>query len=262
MGILFLNLPSIKCYVQHTHENVEMIIQACLNGARAKDYHPQLPMTSSETAMDGLACVNAGAAELHIHPRSADGRESLLAVDETVRAVRQACPGTMVGVSTGAWIEDDEGLTRSAISAWRELPDYASVNLSEQDAPAVIALLFDIGVGVEAGLTSAADAKRFISLPNSNRVHRILLEIEEQDQDKADNVAGDIMAVLERSNVRRSILLHGFDETVWHFIGKAHQRHWSTRVGLEDGCQLADGRIATDNAALVHAAAQVFGRRS
>ncbi len=239
-----------------------MIIQACLNGARPRDYHSQLPITSNEIALDGLACVNAGAAELHIHPRLANGSESLSAVDETVRAVRRACPGTMVGVSTGAWIEDDKDLTRSAISAWRELPDYASVNLSEQDAPVVIALLLDIGVGVEAGLASATDAERFINLPGCNKAHRILIEIEEQDQDRADRVAGEIMAVLEHSNVRRSILLHGFDETVWHFIGKARQRHWSTRVGLEDGCQLADGSIATDNAALVQAAAQVFGKRS
>ncbi len=237
-----------------------MIIQACLNGNRNKHYHSQLPMTPSETALDGLACLNAGAAELHIHPRLADGSESLSAVDETVRAVRRTCPGTLVGVSTGAWIEDDKDLTRSAIAAWRELPDYASVNLSEEDAPAVIALLRDIGVGVEAGLASADDAERFINLPHSNRVHRILLEIEEQVEDKADRVVGEIIAVLEHSHVRRPILLHGSDKTVWHHIDKARQHYWSTRVGLEDGCQLADGSIATDNAALVKAATQVFGK--
>ena len=55
---------------------------------------------------------------------------------------------------------------------------------------------------------------------------------------------------------------NGFDETVWHFINQAQQRHWSTRVGLEDGCQLADGSIALDNAALVQAGAQVFARRN
>jgi len=237
-----------------------MIIQACLNGARPNSYHSRLPTTSAELAQDALACIAAGAAELHIHPRSKDGSESLVAVDDTIRAVRQACPGTLVGVSTGAWIEGDEERTRSCIAAWREIPDYASVNLSEKDAPAVIALLSDIGVGVEAGLATAADAKRFVSLPECHKIFRILIEIEEQDLSEADRIVEDISAILEISNVRRQILLHGFDETVWHFVGKARQLHWSTRVGLEDGCHLSDETVAHDNAALTREAVQVFAR--
>ena len=54
-----------------------MIIQACLNGARPAGYHPALPLTPDAIAHDAAACVAAGAAELHIHPRGADGRESL-----------------------------------------------------------------------------------------------------------------------------------------------------------------------------------------
>ena len=69
-----------------------MIVQACINGARPAAYHPNLPLAAEAMAGDALACVAAGAAELHIHPRSADGRESLSAVDETVRAVRRTCP--------------------------------------------------------------------------------------------------------------------------------------------------------------------------
>ena len=56
-----------------------MIVQACINGARAADYHPRLPWTPDAIACDSAACVAAGAAELHIHARSADGRESLAA---------------------------------------------------------------------------------------------------------------------------------------------------------------------------------------
>ena len=51
---------------------------------------------------DARACVTSGAAELHIHPRDAQGRESLLAVDQLLPSLRQACPGTLIGVSTGA----------------------------------------------------------------------------------------------------------------------------------------------------------------
>ncbi len=61
-----------------------MIVQACINGARPRDFHPSLPLDAHAMASDAAACVAAGAAELHIHPRGADGRESLSAVDETV----------------------------------------------------------------------------------------------------------------------------------------------------------------------------------
>jgi uncharacterized protein (DUF849 family) len=195
---------------------------------------------------------------LHIHPRGTDGRESLAAVDETIRAARRACPGTLVGVSTGAWIEKDETRTRNAIAAWLEKPDYASVNLSENDAPAVIGLLHQRGVGVEAGLATAADAERFISLPDHGRAFRILIEIRQQDFDVARKVADDIASVLAHANVRRPILLHGFDATVWSFVALARQRRWSTRIGLEDSKHLKDGMTALDNAALVAAAVAIY----
>lgn len=235
-----------------------MIVQACINGARPADFHPRLPLTAEAMARDGASCVAAGAAELHIHPRGPNGQESLVAVDATILAVRRACPGTLVGVSTGAWIENDEKQTRDSIARWSELPDYASVNLSEADAPAVMGLLRRRGIGIEVGLASIADAERFVNLPDYERVFRILIEIGEQDLGMAREVADGITTVLERAGTRRPILLHGFDATVWPFVELAHQRRWSTRVGLEDGKHLADGTTAFDNVALVAAAAAIF----
>ena len=235
-----------------------MIVQACLNGARPSDFHPRLPLTAEALALDGASCVAAGAAELHIHPRGKNGRESLMAVDATIPAVRKACPGTLVGVSTGAWIENDEERTRSFIAGWKELPDYASVNLSEADAPAVMELLRRHGVGIEAGLATIVDAHRLVNLPDHGRIFRILIEIEGQDLGVAREVADGITAVLDRAGLRRPILLHGADATVWPFVELAHQRRWSTRVGLEDGKHLADGTAAFDNAALVTAAVAIF----
>jgi uncharacterized protein (DUF849 family) len=234
------------------------IVQACLNGARPRDFHPQLPLTAEAMAQDCASCVAAGAAELHIHPRGLHGQESLAAVDETIRAVRRACPGRLVGVSTGAWIENDKAQTRDAIAGWHELPDYASVNLSEPDAPAVMDLLRQRGIGIEAGLASVADAERFLDLPDHGRVFRILIETAEQDMAAAQAIADRIAAILDGAGLRRPILLHGFDATVWPFVAIAHQRQWSTRVGLEDGKHLPDGTIAPGNAALVAAAVAMF----
>ena len=61
-------------------------------------------------------------------------------------ALRRRLPGTLIGVSTGAWIEGDPDRTFRAIGTWRILPDYASVNLSEPPAPAVIERLRSMGV--------------------------------------------------------------------------------------------------------------------
>ncbi|MFT6088813.1 3-keto-5-aminohexanoate cleavage protein [Sulfitobacter sp.] len=228
-----------------------MIIQACLNGARPKDYHPALPVTTEAMMRDAADCVAAGAGELHIHPRAEDGRESLAYVDPLMRGIRQVCPGTLVGVSTGAWIENNVDRTRGLILGWSVLPDYASVNLSEADAPAIMKLLSHKGVGIEAGLATVADAKRFVTLPECNKVFRVLFEIEEQDLDRAEAILAGIVAVLDDAGMQRSVLLHGFDATVWHFIREARVRGWSTRVGLEDGCLLQDQSMAPSNASLV-----------
>jgi uncharacterized protein (DUF849 family) len=233
-----------------------MIVQACLNGARQRGFHPQLPLTAETIASDGAECVAAGAAELHFHPRGPDGHESLGSIDETIRAVRRTCPGTLVGVSTGAWIENNVEATRVAIKGWNELPDYASVNLSEPDALAITELLKLRGIGIEAGLASVADAERLTLLPDHERVFRILIEIQEQDLSKAVKTVDDILLVLGR--VGRPILLHGFDATVWPLIRLARQRRWSTRVGLEDGKHLPDGADSANNAALVAAAMKIY----
>ncbi|MEM6464457.1 MAG: 3-keto-5-aminohexanoate cleavage protein [Pseudomonadota bacterium] len=235
-----------------------MIVQACLNGTRESSYHPRLPLTAQAIARDAAECVLQGAAELHIHPRADDGRESLAVVSDTVLSVRRACPGTLVGVSTGDWIEADAKGTRDRIAAWKTLPDYASVNLSEPDAPAVMALLHQRGIGVEAGLANAADADRFIAQPDSHRVFRILIEIPDQNIEKADAVTDEIAAILDRADINRPILLHGFDATVWHFVRRAYRERWSTRVGLEDGRELPDGKTAASNAEIVACAVRIF----
>jgi uncharacterized protein (DUF849 family) len=115
-----------------------------------------------------------------------------------------------------------------------------------------------MGVGVEAGLATLTDAERFVTIPNCHRVFRILIETEEQRPERADAIADGIARVLERANVRRPILLHGFDGTVWHFVERARQKRWSTRVGLEDGCHLANGETARGNADLVSEALKIF----
>jgi uncharacterized protein (DUF849 family) len=116
-----------------------MIVQACLNGDRPASYHPNLPVTIEALVEDGWQVINAGASELHIHIRDHEGLESLHPdwVDATIRALRAQLPGTLIGISTGAWIEKDDDRLLALIDTWKASPDYASVNLGEKVAPAI-----------------------------------------------------------------------------------------------------------------------------
>jgi uncharacterized protein (DUF849 family) len=239
-----------------------MIVQACVNGARPPGHHPRLPITIEAIAEEAIASVAAGAAEIHLHVRGPDGAESLApsAVDATIAALRARMPGTLIGISTGAWIEKDDDRRLAMIAGWREPPDHASVNLGEIGAPAVIERLHRRGVGVEAGLASVADAERLVRLDLMPLALRVLVEIEEQELAEAMAAADAILAVLARAGLRRPVLLHGLDATVWPFVERAAEQGFSTRVGLEDGRALPDGTTAPSNAALVAAAVAIMRR--
>jgi uncharacterized protein (DUF849 family) len=237
-----------------------MIVQACINGDRARAFHPAVPVTLEAIVADARAVVAAGAAEVHLHVRDDAGRETLQpdVVDRTIAAVRQACPGTLIGISTGHWIERDDARRRDYLRQLSVLPDHASVNFIEDDCPAVIEILRMRGIGIEAGLWTAADARRCLDLDLIGAMLRVLIEINHQDEAAAFEELAAVEQVLGHAPARKPILLHGSDAMVWRLMDEAFARGYSTRVGLEDGATLPGGAIAPSNAALVAAA---LGRR-
>jgi uncharacterized protein (DUF849 family) len=239
-----------------------VIVQACLNGGRDRTFHPALPTTLDAIVADAVASVQAGAAELHVHVRDETGRETLRpdVVDRTITALRRGCPGTLIGISTGEWIEKDDARRRQYIGTWSVLPDYASVNLVERDCVAVIAVLRERGIGVEAGLWTAADAERCLALDLARPALRYLLEVNQQGEREAFDELTALEAVLVRAPAK-PVLLHGLDATVWPMLDAAFARRYSTRIGFEDGKTLPDGSVAPSNAALVGAALEQRRRR-
>jgi uncharacterized protein (DUF849 family) len=232
------------------------MLQACLNGGRAKSEHIAIPCTPEELAADARACLGLGVAEFHIHPRGADGLESLAPNDvaAALQAVRASAPGAPIGLSTGAWIRPGGRARRAAIRAWSILPDYVSVNLVEEDAPEVIALATEKGIGVEAGLWTVADARRFAALPLAGTCLRALIEINEQDADEGLDVARAIIAVLDDAGLVLPRLLHGLDATQWPLYRQSLRLGLEARIGFEDGLRLPSGETAPSNAALIAAA--------
>jgi uncharacterized protein (DUF849 family) len=89
----------------------------------------------------------------------------------------------------------------------------------------------------------------------------MLIEVSEQDVGEAVAVVDGVEKALNRAGIRRPMLVHGFDATVWRFVALAASRRWSTRVGLEDSKALPSGATAADNAALVAAAVEAFRKR-
>jgi len=235
------------------------MLQACLNGSRDKAFHAYTPCTSAELASDAAAAIAAGATELHLHPRDAAGNETLEAgaVSEALEAVRARVPGTPVGLSTHNGIAPGGASRLKAVESWKVLPDYVSINLIEADAPEMISLVLSKGIGVEAGLWSAADAERFVKLPDATRCLRILIEINEQDETQGLEIAAAIRLVLARASLDLPVLQHGLDATVWPLYRDALMRGLDSRIGLEDGKHLPDGTEAKDNAELLRAAFQL-----
>ncbi len=136
------------------------LLQACLNGNRPRADHPAVPITPDELAEAARGAVAAGAAELHAHPRGPDGSDTVEpdSVAGAVRAIRAACPGTPLGLTTGLWTTDgDAELRHARVAAW-ELPDYVSANAGEEGFADLCALVTGRGVRIEVGVWSLANA--------------------------------------------------------------------------------------------------------
>jgi uncharacterized protein (DUF849 family) len=230
------------------------VLQAAINGARAPADHTALPVQPDQLAAAAKACVAAGAGTIHFHVRSRDGRESLAAADvaRAVTAVRAACRGLPVGISTGEWIEPDPDRRLAQVRRWHVLPDYASVNFHEPGAVEIAEELLELGVGVEAGLSDVGGAEMLVRSSLEDRCLRVLLEPQEQELAAALETVAAVERLLGVAAAPR--LLHGVDATAWPLLEEAGRRGHDARIGLEDTLRLPDGTLAGDNDGLVRAA--------
>jgi uncharacterized protein (DUF849 family) len=183
------------------------------------------------------------------------GLESLApdAVAAALTAIRDACPGLEIGISTAAYIEPDLSRRLALIDAWAVLPDFVSVNLSEPGIDQVISALVRRGVGLEAGVWTVEDARYLLTLTDV-RWLRLLLEPLESDPEQANMMVNAIEDVLGDALPYVPRLIHGTDGAVWQLLERAIRGGHCSRVGFEDTLMLPTGEPAPDNAALVQAA--------
>ena len=237
----------------------KIYVKACINGARTPDQHPGLPVTPEQLATEAVAAHGAGAQAVHMHPKTADGVDSLLPseVDAAVAAVRQAAPGLPLGVTTGFWALPDAQQRLKAVEGWSVLPDFASLNWHEPGSPELAKLLLGRGLGVEVGIFHAEAAQSWAVSDIAPHCLRVMIELG-ADGDIA--TADELLAMVAAAGSPAPTLLHGLDESCWPVLEHAGVRGVQTRIGMEDTLSLPDGSTAPGNAALVSAAVDLLSR--
>ncbi|MFE2096807.1 MULTISPECIES: 3-keto-5-aminohexanoate cleavage protein [unclassified Streptomyces] len=228
------------------------MMQVCLNGRRTAMDGACVPLSPEDLARSAAEAVAAGATEIHVHPKTPCGHDSLSprVLAPTLEAIRARVP-VPVGVTTGAWAEPDPAARLDRVRSWSALPDFASVNWHEPGAEEVAGHLLARGVGVEAGIWSGTDAAaRFAASPLGPRVLRVLAEVTDPDPATAQASARSLLAGLGGAH-GRPVLLHGEEGGAWPVLRLAGRLGLAARIGLEDTLALPDGERARSNAQLV-----------
>lgn len=215
-----------------------------------------MPRTPDEIAREAAACVAAGATLFHLHAYDDDGEETLEAshVAAVLRAVRLACPGVPLNMTSFAEIEPDPSRRLSLVAAWTALPDLVAANQGEEGIDELSASLVDRGVQVEACLLSLDDAHRFARAPRWDRFARVVIEPLLDDEAAALALDEQMEAVVTAAGIGLEQLHHGIGPATWAVLRRAAGRGHGVRVGLEDVDTLPDGTVATSTVALVAAA--------
>lgn len=239
----------------------EPLLHAALNGDRD---HPATPRTPEDIAAQARAAVDAGAQIVHLHPFDRKGRQTFDAEASaaTIRAVRAACPGIPISLSTSSEIESDPDRRLELITAWTELPDLVTANQGEPGILEVCELLLRRGVELEAGLLHLDDAHRFVASGLADSCRRVLVEPLDADPDDAIAHAAAIEKVVIDAGIGLPQVHHGDGISSWVVNARAIRRGHGIRTGLEDTPVLPDGRVAEGNGDLVATAAMLLSELS
>jgi uncharacterized protein (DUF849 family) len=239
----------------------QVLVQAALNGGTTRGGHPSVPLTPVELASEARAARLAGAGAFHLHPRDGSGAQTLEAgpVLAAVAAVR-AATGLPVGVTTGIWTVDGDVARRLAlVERWTgpDRPDYASINMNEPGIEGLADLLTRLGIGIEAGVWAAGDARVLGASGFRDRILRVLLEPEDLAPAGAVAVAAEAAAELAGLGITARQVRHGYALATWAVLRAAIADGQDIRIGLEDTTVLPDGSVAAGNGDLVAAAARL-----
>lgn len=246
-----------------------LIITVAPNGAyKTPAQHAALPVTPGTLAGTARACLDAGAAMLHMHVRKADGSHSLEAGDylAATAAVRRAVGEELVVQITTEAAKVYAPPAQMAVV--REVrPEAVSVGLREicvesvpeHELSAFFHWLVDAGVMTQVILYDEADVRNWQSLrargviPDARWFLLFVLGRYSAGQTSAPTDLLPFLAAHDGADPW-AMCAFGAQEHACAIAAAALGGH--ARVGFENNLLLRDGATAPDNAALVRQVVQ------
>ncbi|VVD78889.1 3-keto-5-aminohexanoate cleavage protein [Pandoraea anhela] len=242
------------------------------NGARRTHAdHPALPITPDELGACAKACLDAGAAMIHLHVRKADGTHSLEVPDYEagIAAVRRAVGNALVlqvtteavGIYTPAQqIATVQALRPEAISvALREvLPDAAHAPAAE----AFFAWLWQTQIATQYILYDTDDVAHYWRLRARGAIapgrHWVLFVLGRYSKGQLSSPT-DLLPFLHAWKTGADALGEASDATPWAMCAfgpreaecalAAVLQGGHARIGFENNLYLPDGSVSPDNTA-------------
>jgi uncharacterized protein (DUF849 family) len=245
-----------------------VLLAVAPNGAyKQKADHPAVPLTAAELAAEARRCLDAGAAMIHLHVRTPEGRHLLdaEAYRDATRAIRAAVgPALVVQVTTESGrvyappqqMAVVRELVPEAVSvAVRELIPDAS---HEAEAAAFFAWLAEAGILTQLILYDADDLRRWHALRARGVIPdarwSLLFVLGRYSAGQRSEPADLLPFLAAHAGPEPwAVCAFGPQENACMMAAAAFGGH--LRVGFENNLLLPDGRVADDNAALVRRAA-------
>ncbi len=253
------NLPPLACQWADP-----VIITVAPNGAyKLPTDHPRVPITPATLAATAKACLDAGAAMIHMHIRDAQGRHSLdvEGYREAERVVRHAVGDAMVVQVTS----EAAGVYRAPaqIAMVNELqPEAVSIGLREIDQPEIgeaglqrfFSSLAERQTMVQVILYDVVDLRRWQGLRASGVVPDapwfLLFVLGRYSAGQTSNPR-DLLPFLAAHDGPEPWAVCAFGPAENTCVTAATVFGGHARVGFENNLRSKDGSTAPDNTALV-----------
>ena len=246
-----------------------LILAVAPNGAyKQPSDHPAVPITAAALAETAKACLDAGAAMLHMHVRETDGRHSLDVgiYRDALRVVRRAVGDAMVlQVTSEAAGRYQAPVQVAMVQALA--PEAVSIGLREIDKPEIgdrgleqfFGWLARERVMTQVILYDVADLRRWQDLRARGIVPEapwFLLFVLGRYTAGQTTSPRDLLPFLQAHEGAEPWAVCAFGATENACIAAAAALGGHARVGFENNLLQKDGATAVDNRVLVRQAAQ------
>ena len=242
------------------------------NGARkVKADHPQVPLDAGEIAAVARDCADAGAGAIHYHVRDADGGHILDAglYHEAIAELQRAVPEMHLQMTTETVGKYQPGDMRDIVRA--VVPQGASVGVREMipdgvPKPEDIAFYnwtLDAGIQLQHICYGPEDVALLAKLLDVTELERqgiwcLFVIGHYTGRISYPGLLPPFLAEVKRAGIESDWAICAFATEEASCLRAAIAAGGKVRVGFENSVYMADGSIASDNAARVREAASLM----